>query len=857
MRAARLALLPSLLVAQTLGAQSPADSSAPKSPAPLGRYVIDAATLVREGGARSITDVLISRVPGLLVIPGSGLTGGGARIRFAGVRSLVDDGPPLILVDGMRVDVEEDASLISLGGPGPFRLDDLPVEDLESIEVFRGPASGAIYGPGADAGVILITTKRGHAGRLALEGHTQAALRGAPAAWPANYGGVDADNPNARMRQGHCSLLAQAYGMCVQDFVQRFNPLVERSPFATPLSRQAGLAASGGSEVAAFRLAGGFDGDAAAYDVPAVGWNDDYRRWNVRGSGVSEPLSGLTIAANLAHVSSDLRLPLYGPIQAALLGPSDTTGFAWTPMFASRGRQAVRRNSGTVDVRARPVRWLELRGVGGIEDVDQRDDARSGPSSLDGHREAGHRSIHLTASAANIALGSMRFTTTAGLERLTNQQRSAGRVTLDDTTGCNQFPGGCLSQTFASFRRLRSTGLYLSEQVALSDRLLVTGVIRHDGFRGFPESGQTNPAVAVDWIARPAGSGPLGRLAVRAAYGSATRPPPTDLAFSFVVLPGPPVERLRLEQTRAFEVGADAELMNGRWHAQSTLYDLRSDVIAYARVPGGFGLVTAYFNGAAISNRGVAATLSGTVVDNAKLSWDLRLSFWGNRNRLVKFTGPQGFRSSGGTLSANRDVVDHPVGGYWGRPIVAYADTNADGILTTSEVSGGLMAPAGIPYPTQGAALTSTWRFASRWHLSTTLDYRAGQTLFNETAYLRCLYGTCREVNDPATPLATQANVVAGFSFPGPTYFENADYLKLREIALVFDLPQRTAAAFGARAATITVAGWDLLTLTGYTGADPESGSYGRPARGLPPTISDYATVPVTPSWALHVRLTY
>jgi len=167
------------------------------------------------------------------------------------------------------------------------------------------------------------------------------------------------------------------------------------------------------------------------------------------------------------------------------------------------------------------------------------------------------------------------------------------------------------------------------------------------------------------------------------------------------------------------------------------------------------------------------------------------------------------------------------------------------------------MAPAGTPYPTQGAALTSTWRFASRWHLSTTLDYRAGQTLFNETAYLRCLYGTCRAVNDPATPLATQANVVGGFSFPGATYFENADYLKLREIALVFDLPQRTATAFGARAATITVAGRDLLTLTGYTGADPESGSYGRTAPGLPPTISDYATVPVTPSWALHVRLTY
>src|SRR5882672_9447598 len=143
-------------VAAPSPAQTASDSAAPTPT--FDRYVIDAARLVRENGARSFSDLLVGQVPGLLVMPGWGLNGSGARIRFAGVRSLMDD-PPLILVDGMRIDVEENATLLLLDGPGPLRLEDLSVEDVESIEVVRGPASGAAYGPGAANGVILIHTK--------------------------------------------------------------------------------------------------------------------------------------------------------------------------------------------------------------------------------------------------------------------------------------------------------------------------------------------------------------------------------------------------------------------------------------------------------------------------------------------------------------------------------------------------------------------------------------------------------------------------------------------------------------------------------------------------------------------------
>src|SRR5207302_1339795 len=83
--------------------------------------------ITREGAVRDVDELLMDRVPGLLVVPGSGLTGTGSRIRMRGVQSLVDDRPPLVFVDGMRVDQTEDDYWASMSGPvapGPLRLSD-------------------------------------------------------------------------------------------------------------------------------------------------------------------------------------------------------------------------------------------------------------------------------------------------------------------------------------------------------------------------------------------------------------------------------------------------------------------------------------------------------------------------------------------------------------------------------------------------------------------------------------------------------------------------------------------------------------------------------------------------------------
>src|SRR5439155_436409 len=102
----------------------------------------------------------------------------------------------------------------------------------------------------------------------------------------------------------------------------------------------------------------------------------------------------------------------------------------------------------------------------------------------------------------------------------------------------------------------------------------------------------------------------------------------------------------------------------------------------------------------------------------------------------------------------------------------------------------------------------------------------------------------CRQRYNRSTPLEQQAIAVAGMGDPVLQYYEDADYRKLREIAVAFDVPPTAAALIGARAASITLAGRNLATWTRYSGGDPEAGGYAKAfdSLGLSPDISDAGT---------------
>lgn len=97
-----------------------------------------------------VDNALKGLASGVTVTSSSGQPGAAARIRVRGVGT-INNSDPLYIVDGMPIE----------GG-----LDYLNPNDIQSIEVLKDAASGAVYGARAANGVILVTTKNGKAGQV-------------------------------------------------------------------------------------------------------------------------------------------------------------------------------------------------------------------------------------------------------------------------------------------------------------------------------------------------------------------------------------------------------------------------------------------------------------------------------------------------------------------------------------------------------------------------------------------------------------------------------------------------------------------------------------------------------------------
>lgn len=128
----------------------------------------DLSTSISSVGSKEITatpvadaaQALQGRVAGVTIIQNSGAPGGtgGTSIRIRGISSLTGTNNPLIVVDGYPLpDQQADNVLNSFG-----------VGDIESIDVLKDAAAASIYGVRASNGVIMITTKRGKAGKTTM-----------------------------------------------------------------------------------------------------------------------------------------------------------------------------------------------------------------------------------------------------------------------------------------------------------------------------------------------------------------------------------------------------------------------------------------------------------------------------------------------------------------------------------------------------------------------------------------------------------------------------------------------------------------------------------------------------------------
>ena len=827
--------------------------------------VLDVDSLLRDAPARTLTELLTGRVPGVGVLASSGEIAAGARLVMRGATSPgASPTAPLIYVDGARVDDQMASLTVSVGGQTTSRLDDLNVQDLATIVILPGPAASALYGSDAANGVLLISTKRGQPGRPRLRGFTSQGIAAETGGFPDNFSAVD---PSGAV----CAPAAVASGACR---LLRSNVLASpgSSPFRDGYLRQYGLNVTGGSAAARYYIAGQWDGFGGVYGVPV--WEraqlaaagglrsdvlnpNDFRRANLHGSGQLFAGSRADLTAAGSYGAGDLRLPLNdnsvaGLLSNGLLGHADTAiTHGWDlflpgEIFQVSTAQHLERFTGSLWGNWRPLPFLTAHVMVGIDRVVQRDEAlqRAGEGPDLSIGRAGYvahdrlngvyRTVDVTAAAAFRLSAGVTARTTGGFQDVKHE------LELLDSLGSFLPPGGTtpaqaanLSLRWAS-QTVRTTALFVEQQLVWRERLFLTGALRRESGPDVPVT--LYPQLGFSWLV-PGATQIVQSLRLRAAYGVTRR--------------GVAGGGLKQERTRGLEGGFDARLAASRLSLGATVYDQRTtDVVALVNPPPSFG-PPGLANVGEIGNKGIELTLVAALLRSPGATWDVSLSAWGNRNRVLQMTTPP---MNVGALGVRQVMAPgFPLGSYFGVPILGYADVNGDGLIAPGEVHlGGSSGFLGTPLPTEGGMVSSAVSLGRRLRFSTLLEYRSGNSQMNLSEEARCLQHTCRAANDPAAPLAEQA---AWAAYPGTWagWLESARFLKLRAVAVTVTLPSEVAGRIGARDMTLTLSGRNLATWTSYSGMDPEVNALGTQAIAT----MDLFTQPQARFWTARVDLSY
>ena len=281
---------------------------------------IDSASL-NKAVISTLSDALSSRVAGVVVQTSAGETGAGSRIRIRGSNSISLSNDPLLIIDGIRADNSSQSSAQGTGGQLPSRFNDINPEEIEDIEIIKGPAAAALYGTAAANGVIQVTTKKGRAGRTRWDAFAEGGTLKDVNDYPLNTRSYGHTATGGLVT--NCSLFRRTSGLssaCVAvDSSVSNNPLESSGIESTGNRRLTGLSVTGGSDLAAYFVSGEYQREQ---NVVAI---NHQQRLNLRTNLRSQLTPTLDMQVNVGYTNSDLRRPQndnnsFGVVSASLLG---------------------------------------------------------------------------------------------------------------------------------------------------------------------------------------------------------------------------------------------------------------------------------------------------------------------------------------------------------------------------------------------------------------------------------------------------------------------------------------------------------------------------------------------------------
>jgi TonB-linked SusC/RagA family outer membrane protein len=549
---------------------------------------VDAASIVSTRAVSNIGDLLQSRAPGVQVFTGT-QTGAGTRIRIRGTSSLSLSNNPIYYIDGVRVEGATGSSTVSVGGTTPSRVNDINPDEIATIEVVKGPSAATLYGTDAANGVIVITTKRGVAGRAQFNYYTEQGAKRDQNRYPTAYRGWRTGTTNATNSTAsnttQCFLTQRATGACLQDSVTAFNLYddPETTPNGLGYRQQHGLQVSGGSEQLRYFLHGEWENEDGVLKVPrfeqrylaARGRSlrpeeerpNHLDRVTTRGNFNLALSQDLDMAFNVGYTSQDLRLPMSddsgtlgvaantygGPGMKYNLTASGDTLYGYrqfTPrdVYQTTTNQAIRRLIMSSNNNFRPTDWLAFRGNFGVDYANRVDtqlcrfnncpdlggDSRLG-QKIDNRTNFFTYTADVSGAATRRITDALQSRTTAGVQFNRNIFDRNGASGIRLPAGATTLTAAAVLSADESTNETRTLGGFVEQNLAFNDRLFLTGAIRSDrnsaagaNFKTafYPKLSASYVISEEPFFPRPSW---LNQLRLRSAYGaSGVQPGTTD-----------------------------------------------------------------------------------------------------------------------------------------------------------------------------------------------------------------------------------------------------------------------------------------------------------------------------------------
>ncbi|WP_144604070.1 SusC/RagA family TonB-linked outer membrane protein [Algoriphagus algorifonticola] len=846
------------------------------------------------------------RAAGVLVNSSSGTPGGAISINVRGTASISASNEPLYVVDGMPI-YSGNTSSLGRGGQTTNVLSQINPNDIESIEVLKDAASAAIYGSRGANGVVLITTKRGKAGKAQVDLSMYRGIQ-EPTNRVENVTGSQWRElmNESRTNDGRPALFtdeqvadapnADWFGLIFQQgTIEDYNVSIR-----------------GGTENTKFFVSGG-----AFYNEGFLK-SFDFKRYSTSLALDHKFSDKVDMKSSLRLVNTRQNLNnndnnIFGVFSAATLGRPDFEPFledgsynhAFSTLIGHPLALAQEVKNELNEYRLQPniaVGYKFFKGlrfetsfradvIYGREDRYNPNTVRSGFATNGSGTQANN--LFTTYLNENILSYSQTFGDDHYFDAILGQSYQRYISETGFVTGIN-FPGPDFKY-ITSAAEVNSGSSFRTEYALLSyfgranyrwkDKLLVSASLRTDGSSRFGAENRFGvfPAGSVGYILSEESflkdSETISLLKGRVSYGVTGNQDGIgnfqalnlySAGSNYLASPGfapsqLPNARLSWEESSTLNFGLDLGFLRDRFQVSAEYFiQNTTNLLLNKPIPNTSGFTSITENIGSMRNNGFELSLSGNVINRGGFNWDSQFNISFIKNEVTAIVDEATPINS----LQSRAAVGQPLGAFFmiksngvdpETGDLIFVDLNEDGAITPDDRQ-----YLGKPNPDFFGGLNNTFTYKG-FDLNVFFQFTYGFDIINRSAQFNQHLGfsawgmselALQRWQQPGDitniPRATSLDPNRNNRVDSDRWLEDGSFIRLKNLSLGYNLPNSVLQRIGMRQVRIYGMAQNLITWTKYTGWDPELNS--NPGANIARNY-DFLTFPQAKTFTLGINV--